>query len=104
MIWQQIYNPLGNILLSALLASVPVVVMLAALAFFHVKAHVAALLSLGSALVRAVFGFGMPGTMAMDATLFGAINGPDLVFGAARVAVIPSRTEAFGMTTVEDPL
>lgn len=33
--------------------------------------------------------------------LFGAINGPDLVFGAARVAVIPSRTEAFGMTTVE---
>ena len=75
MIWQQIYDPLGSILLSALLASVPVVVMLAALAFFHVKAHVAALLSLGSALLIAVFGFGMPGTMAMDATLFGAING-----------------------------
>ncbi len=37
MIWQQIYDPLGSIGLSALLASVPVVVMLAALAFFHVK-------------------------------------------------------------------
>jgi hypothetical protein len=30
MIWQQIYDPLGSIGLSALLASVPVVVMLAA--------------------------------------------------------------------------
>ena len=75
MVWQQIYDPLGSIGLSALLASVPVVVMLAALAFFHVKAHVAALLALVSALVIAVFGFGMPANMATDAAVFGAING-----------------------------
>lgn len=75
MIWQQIYDPLGSLALSALLASVPVVVMLAALAFFHVKAHVAALLSLVSALLIAVFGFGMPANMAGDAALFGAFNG-----------------------------
>lgn len=31
----------------------------------------------------------------------GAVNGPSAVFGTARVAAIPSRTEAFGMTTVE---
>jgi lactate permease len=75
MIWQQIYDPLGSIGLSALLASVPVVVMLAALAFFHVKAHVAALLALISALLIAIFGFGMPAYMATDAAIFGAING-----------------------------
>lgn len=33
--------------------------------------------------------------------LFGPTNGPGSVFGGARVAAIPSRTEAFGMTTVE---
>ena len=75
MIWQQIYDPLGSIGLSALLASVPVVVMLAALAFFHVKAHVAAILALVSALLIAIFGFGMPAYMATDAAMFGAING-----------------------------
>ena len=64
MVWQQIYDPLGSIGLSALLASVPVVVMLAALAFFHVKAHVAAILALVSALLIAVFGFHMPANMA----------------------------------------
>ncbi|UCV12124.1 L-lactate permease [Dechloromonas denitrificans] len=75
MVWQQIYDPLGSIGLSALLASVPVVVMLAALAFFHVKAHVAAILALVSALLIAVFGFHMPANMAGDAALFGAVNG-----------------------------
>jgi lactate permease len=34
MVWQQIYDPFGNPLISTLMAAVPVVVMLAALAFF----------------------------------------------------------------------
>ncbi len=75
MVWQQIYNPLGSLGMSALLAAVPVVVMLAALAFFHIKAHMAALLALLAALAIAVMGFGMPAEMAADAAIFGAING-----------------------------
>ena len=67
MVWQQIYDPFGNPILSTLMAAVPVVVMLAALAFFHVKAHLAALMALASALVIAIFAFGMPANMAGSA-------------------------------------
>lgn len=54
MVWQQIYDPFGNPVISTLMAAVPVVVMLAALAFFHVKAHLAALLALASALLISI--------------------------------------------------
>ncbi len=75
MVWQQIYDPFGNPLISTLMAAVPVVVMLAALAFFHVKAHLAALMALASALLISIFAFGMPASMAGSAALFGAANG-----------------------------
>ncbi|MDI3392309.1 L-lactate permease [Pseudomonas sp. V98_8] len=75
MVWQQIYDPFNNPVLSTLMAAVPVVVMLAALAFFHVKAHLAALFALASALVIAIFAFGMPAGMAGSAALYGAANG-----------------------------
>ena len=75
MVWQQIYDPFASPVLSTLMAAVPVVVMLAALAFFHIKAHIAALLALGSALLISVFAFGMPASMAGSAALYGAANG-----------------------------
>jgi lactate permease len=49
--------------------------MLVALAFFHVKAHWAALMALVTALLIAVLGFGMPASMAGHAAWFGALNG-----------------------------
>jgi lactate permease len=75
MVWQQLYDPFNNPVLSTLMAAVPVVVMLAALAFFHVKAHLAALMALASALVIAIFAFDMPAGMAGSAALYGAANG-----------------------------
>ena len=75
MVWQQVYDPFNNPVISTIMAAVPVVVMLAALAFFHIKAHLAALLALASALVIAIFAFGMPANMAGSAALYGAANG-----------------------------
>ena len=58
--WNQVYDPLGSILLSALVAALPVATMLVALAFLHIQAHVAAIAALVVAFVTAAFVFGMP--------------------------------------------
>lgn len=73
--WSQIYDPFNNVWLSTLAAAIPVVVMLAALAFFHIKAHIAALMGLIAALVVAIWGFTMPANVAVSAALYGAAYG-----------------------------
>ena len=75
MVWHQIYDPFGSMAVSTLLAAVPVVVMLAALGFFHIKAHVAAAMGLAAALLVAVFAYHMPAAMAGKAALFGGSTG-----------------------------
>jgi len=75
MTWTQNYTPLGNLFLSALVGALPVVVLLGSLAFFHVKAHVAALLGLATALLVAFFVYKMPGSMAIAAAINGAAFG-----------------------------
>jgi lactate permease len=73
--WSQVYDPLNNAVLSTLAAAIPVAVMLAALAFFHIKAHIAALLGLAAALLVAIFAYAMPAQTAVSAALYGAANG-----------------------------
>ncbi|MGA8784767.1 MAG: L-lactate permease [Polaromonas sp.] len=75
MIWQQVYNPFGNMFISTLLAAVPVVVMLVCLGFLHIKAHIAAGLGLIAALLVAIFAYGMPADMASRAAVYGGFTG-----------------------------
>ena len=75
MSWSQHYDPLGNLILSSLVASVPVVVLLGLLAFWHVRAHLAALAGLIAAALIAVFVYHMPAPLAGMAALNGAVFG-----------------------------
>ena len=73
--WQQQYDPMGHWWLSTLIASLPVIVLLGALAFGHVKAHYAALAGLVTALLTAILGFHMPARMAAATTVYGLAYG-----------------------------
>ena len=76
MIWIQSYTPIFHSLgLSAAVAAVPVVVLLALLGILRARAHVAALAGLTTSLLVAVFVFHMPGRLAGAAAVYGAMYG-----------------------------
>ncbi len=73
--WTQNYDPLGHLILSSLVAAVPVVVLLGLLAFWHVRAQLAAMAGLIAALGIAIFVYHMPAPLAGMAALNGAVFG-----------------------------
>ncbi len=73
--WNQLYDPFGSIWISALVAAIPLLIMMIGIGFLHVKAHYAALLGLAASLVIAIASFGMPGSIAGSAALYGAAFG-----------------------------
>ncbi len=73
--WLQNYDPLGNAALSTLVAAIPVVVLLALIALFHVRIHFAALIGLVAALALAIGVYGMPVATAVATTGYGAAFG-----------------------------
>jgi L-lactate transport len=73
--WPQTYLPLGSLGLSALLAAVPIILMLYLLGIARKRAWVAGLTGCGSALLIALFAYRMPVNLAVESLLYGAAYG-----------------------------
>ncbi|MEP6999912.1 MAG: L-lactate permease, partial [bacterium] len=73
--WAQNYNPLGNAFASTIVAALPIVVLLGCIATGRVKAHIAALAGLATALLIAIAVLGMPSSAALAACVAGAAYG-----------------------------
>src|SRR3974390_265694 len=73
--WNQVYNPLNNSVLSTMAAALPVVTLLVLIASNKVKAHIAAVIALIVANLVAIIIFTMPSSMSLRATVLGAVTG-----------------------------
>jgi lactate permease len=73
--WNQIYNPLGNAVLSTVAAAIPVVTLLVLIASGKVKAHIAAVVALIVANIIAILIYTMPAAMSVRASLLGVVIG-----------------------------
>lgn len=62
--WQQVYDPMGNIWLSSLMALIPIVFFFLALAIFRLKGSVAGTITVVLALIVSLFAYKMPVAMA----------------------------------------
>ena len=75
MAWTQVYEPLGGIGLSALAASVPLIILFYMLAFRQAKGHIAAVAGLVGALLVAILVWKMPVGLAVNSVALGACFG-----------------------------
>jgi lactate permease len=74
--WDQRYQPVAdNLALSALVAALPVIVLLGLLGLLRIRAHYAALAGLATALLVALLVYGMPVPTATAALINGALFG-----------------------------
>ncbi|MEV6412466.1 lactate permease LctP family transporter [Kribbella sp. NPDC051718] len=92
--WIQDYQPAGPLWLSALMAALPVVVLLVALGIARLSAPLSAALSLLTALSVVLIGYGMPAKLAFDSAAMG------IVFGVWSVAWIAFHAVYFHNVTV----
>src|SRR6185436_19401885 len=75
MTWTQSYDPFGQVIVSTLVAALPVVVLLGAIAWLKIRIHYAALLGLAVALAVALAAYRMPLSAAVATSFYGAAFG-----------------------------
>ncbi|KMP77288.1 L-lactate permease [Bacillus wiedmannii] len=73
--WTQVYDPFGNIWISAAVALIPIIFFFLALAVFRMKGYVAGFITVVFTILVALFAYKMPFTMAMAATGYGFLYG-----------------------------
>ncbi|MEV7093441.1 lactate permease LctP family transporter [Amycolatopsis sp. NPDC051045] len=94
MTWIQDYQPAGALWVSALLAALPIIVLLVSLGVIRFSAHLSAALALVTALGVALLLYRMPAALAFDSAAMG------LVFGVWSVAWIAFHAVYFHNVTV----
>jgi lactate permease len=74
--FEQVYTPVADsLILSTLVAVIPIAVLFILLAVLRVAAHWASLASLAAALIIAIAVYGMPVSLALNSTVAGAAFG-----------------------------
>jgi lactate permease len=73
--WQQVYDPFGNPVLSTVAAAIPVATLLVLIATGALKTHLAALTAFLVAVIIVIFFFTMPAGLAIRASILGAVIG-----------------------------
>jgi lactate permease len=73
--WNQNYDPLGHWWLSTLVAALPIIVLLGLLAGLKVRAHLCAVAGAATAVLCAIFVFGMPASLAVSSFFYGSAFG-----------------------------
>ncbi|WP_296278037.1 L-lactate permease [uncultured Acinetobacter sp.] len=73
--WQQIYDPMGNIWISSLIALIPIIFFFLALAVFRLKGSIAGTITVVLALMVSLFAYKMPVTMAFASMVYGFLYG-----------------------------
>jgi lactate permease len=75
-VWQHNYEPIsGNLGISALVAAIPIIVLFIMLGGLRKPAWISAVTALGSAVLVALTAYGMPVSLALTSTLYGAAYG-----------------------------
>ncbi len=73
--WQQIYDPMGNIWISSLIALIPIIFFFLALAVFRLKGSIAGTITVVLALMVSLFAYKMPVMMAFASMVYGFLYG-----------------------------
>src|SRR5262249_31286464 len=73
--WNQVYNPLDNTVLSTIAAAVPVITLLVLIASGKVKAHIAAIIAVIVTNLITIAISHMPADMSIRASLLGVVAG-----------------------------
>ncbi len=73
--WAQVYDPAGNLWLSALIALIPIAFFFVALTVLRLKGHVAGTITVVLALLVAILFYHMPVSMALASGVYGFLYG-----------------------------
>lgn len=73
--WQQMYDPMGNIWISSLIALIPIIFFFLALAVFRLKGSVAGTITVVLAFLVSLFAYKMPVLMAFASMAYGFLYG-----------------------------